>query len=45
MNSGLLAVLVVAAVLLFWVIGAYNRLMAMRNGIADILDARALVLN
>ncbi len=35
MNAGLVAVLVVAAVLLFWVIGAYNRLMVMRNGIAD----------
>ncbi len=35
MNTGLLAVLVVAAVLLFWVIGAYNRLVVMRNGIAD----------
>ena len=35
MNPSLLAALVVAAVLLFWVIGAYNRLVAMRNGIAD----------
>ncbi len=35
MSAGLLAALVAAAVLLFWVIGAYNRLVAMRNGIAD----------
>ena len=35
MSTGLLAALLVAAVLLFWVIGAYNRLVAMRNGIAD----------
>ena len=35
MSTGLLAALLVAAVLLFWVIGAYNRLVVMRNGIAD----------
>ena len=35
MNSTAVATVVVAAVLLFWVIGAYNRLVAMRNGIAD----------
>ena len=35
MNTGLVALLVVGVVLLFWVIGAYNRLMVMRNGIAD----------
>ena len=35
MTPGLLAVLGIAAVLLFWVIGAYNRLIAMRNGITD----------
>lgn len=35
MSTGLLAALLLAAVLLFWVIGAYNRLVVMRNGIAD----------
>ena len=35
MSPGLIAAAVVAAMLLFWVIGAYNRLVAMRNGIAD----------
>ena len=35
MSASLLGVLVVAAVLLFWVIGAHNRLVVMRNGIAD----------
>lgn len=34
-NPWLMAGLLWAAVLLFWVIGAYNRLVAMRNGIAD----------
>ena len=34
-TPGLLAVLVTAAVLLFWVIGAYNRLVVMRNGINE----------
>ena len=35
MTPGLLGVLALAAVLLFWVIGAYNRLVVMRNGIND----------
>jgi LemA protein len=35
MNVYLIAALVIAAVLVFWVIGAYNRLVAMRNDIAQ----------
>lgn len=35
MGTPLLLAAVLGAVLLFWVIGAHNRLVAMRNGIAD----------
>ena len=35
MSPGLLVVLAISAVLLFWVIGAHNRLVVMRNGIND----------
>ena len=35
MSPWLLATLVLGAVLVFWAIGAYNRLVAMRNGIAQ----------
>ena len=34
MSTEQLAVLALAAVLVFWMVGAYNRLVAMRNGIA-----------
>jgi LemA protein len=34
LSLSLIVVLVVAAVLVFWIIGAYNRLVAMRNDIA-----------
>ena len=34
MNSGQFAVLVVAALLVFWAVGAYNRLVALRNAVA-----------
>ena len=45
MTPGLLGVLAVAAVLLFWVIGAYNRLVVMRNGIADAWTKVQLALD
>ena len=35
LNSGQIGVLVLAAVLVFWALGAYNRLMAQRNAIAQ----------
>jgi LemA protein len=35
MTPGLIGTLLVLAVLVFWVIGAYNRLIAMRNQIAE----------
>ncbi len=35
MSTRQMAALALAAVLVFWVLGAYNRLMAQRNGIAD----------
>lgn len=35
MSPSLIASLALAALLLFWVVGAYNRLVAMRNVIAD----------
>ncbi len=35
MSSQQIGLLALAAVLVFWAVGAYNRLMALRNGIAD----------
>ncbi len=35
MSGGQVAVLVVAAVLVFWMVGAYNRLVALRNAIGS----------
>lgn len=35
MNAGLVGTLLVLAVLVFWIVGAYNRLIALRNTIAE----------
>lgn len=35
MNSSLVAVFAICAVLLFWAVGAYNRLVALRNAIGE----------